>query len=243
MVKFTIDGKDYVLPNKMTIENYVKIFKLKDLFEEQYFAAKLIHALTGAPKDKLMETDYEQITYLTVYILEQIPKEAPEFKDRFELNGVHYGFFPKWQDLTFAEFVDMDTISTKKPEELLDLLHILCAVMYRPITNERSLHDFDIEKYDVKNMTIRAELFKKELDVRYVLGAQSFFTNFARRYSNYFQSSLIPKIGIWTKMKIAWKMRRIMWKMAFNKSTDGSLSSTDLLEMILQNTNKSTKRD
>lgn len=242
MMKFNLDGTEYYIPTFMSIENYVKIFKVKDIFEEDYFAAKLLNIVTGAPLEKLLETDYEQIMYLATYVLALIPQETPKFADRFELEGVHYGFFPKWQDLTFAEFMDIDTISTKKPEELYDLLHILCAIMYRPITEQRSEHDFDIEKYELKSMTQRAELFKKHLDVKYILGAQFFFINFARRYSNYFQSSLIPKIGIWTKIKIVWKLRKTIWNIAFKKHTDGSLSSTDLLETILQNTKKSTKR-
>lgn len=242
MISFKIEGQEYYIPQIMSIENYVKIFKVKDILQEEYFAAKLINIVTGAPLDKLLETDYEQVSYLATYILELIPQETPKFKDRFELEGVHYGFFPKWQDLSFAEFMDIDTISTKKADELYDLLHILCAIMYRPITEQRSEHDFDIEKYELKSMTQRAELFKKHLDVKYILGAQFFFINYARRYSNYFQSSLIPKIGMWAKIKIAWKLRRIIWNIAFKKHTDGFSSSTDLLEMILQNTKGSMKK-
>ena len=59
----------------------------------------------------------------------------------------------------------MDTISTKPESELLDLLHILAAIMYRPIIEEKSEHDFKIEKYNVESMQERAELFKKKLDV------------------------------------------------------------------------------
>ncbi len=62
----------------------------------------------------------------------------------------------------------MDTISTKKPEEVLDLMHILAAVMYRPIIEEKSEHDFKIEKYSIESLNDRAELFKKNLDVKYI---------------------------------------------------------------------------
>ena len=174
--------------------------------------------------------------------MELLPKIKPEFKDRFELDGISYGFIPKWQDMTYAEFVDMDTIATRKQDEMLNMLHILLAVMYRPITNERTEHDFDIEKYDVKKMTKRAELFKSNLDVRYVLGAQTFFTNFGRRYSVYSQASLIPKLSIWQKMKLTWTMRKIIWAALFKKPLDGMSSQTELLEMILQSTNISTKK-
>ena len=242
MMKFTIDEKEYIVPEVLTIDMYVKIFKVKDLFTEEYFTAKLVNLVTGCPLEDLLQADYEQINFIASYILGLFPQQKPEFKDKFTLDGVEYGFFPRWQDLTYAEFVDMDTISTKKEEEMLNMLHILCAVWYRPITEKRSEHDFEIEKYDVKTMVKRAELFKNKLDVRYVLGAQDFFTKFGSRYSVYSHLSLIPKMKIWTKVKLLWKMRKYILRQLFNKPLDGSLSQTELLEMILQNTNISTKK-
>jgi hypothetical protein len=237
MIKFKIEEKTYEVPNFISIDNYSKIYKVKDLFSDEYFAARLISIVTGAPIEDLLEGDYTEVSYLSAYILSILPQEKPQFVDSFELDGVKYGFFQNWRDLTFAEFVDMDTISTKKPEELLEMLHILAAVFYRPIVEQKSEHEFKIEKYDVSSMKERSELFKKKLDVKYVLGAQFFFIKFANRFLNYSHLSSIPKISMWTKMKIMWNMRRIIWKTLFRKSTDGILSSTELLETILRNTN------
>ena len=175
MVKFKLEGKEYTLPEFINIEQYVKIAKLKDLLSDDYYAAKLISIMSNAPVQELLESDYDHVNYLAAYILNLIPKQIPEFQDKFELDGVKYGFFPRWQDLSYAEFVDMDTIVTRKEDEMLNMLHILAAVMFRPIVSELSEHNFEIEKYDVKTMVKRAELFKEKLNVRYVLGAQSFF--------------------------------------------------------------------
>lgn len=242
MLKFKIEEKEYQVPDFISVENYSKIYKIKDLFSDDYFAAKLVNLITDCPLEDLLQSDYQELSYLSAYIMSLIPIEKPTFVDRFELDGVKYGFFPNWRDLTYAEFVDMDTISTKKPDELLSMLHILAAVMYRPITSERSEHDFDIEKYDVKTMIPRSELFKKKLDCKYILGAQFFFINFARKYSAFTQLSLIPKISTWTKVKLVWKMRRLIWGMIFNRRSVGSLSQTELLEMILQSTTTSIKK-
>ena len=242
MIKFKIEEKEYNVPDFISIENYSKIFKVKDLFSDTYFSAKLVNLITGAPIEDLLESDYQELNYIASYIMSLVPTETPKFKDRFELNGVHYGFFPKWNDLTYAEFVDMDTISTKKEDELLGMLHILCAVMYRPIVNQRSEHDFDIEKYDVKSMVKRSELFKKELDCKYILGAQFFFINYARRYSGYTQLSSIKSISIWTRIKLVWNLRKMIWKIIFNARSVGSLSQTELLQMILQSTTTSIKK-
>jgi len=242
MIKFTISEQEYVVPEFISIENYVKIYKVKDLFTDEYFAAKIISIVCEAPLELILECDYEEVNYLASQILIKIPLEKPSFIDRFELDGVKYGFFPDWKDLSFAEFVDLDTISTKKPEELLDLLHILSSIMYRPIISEEGIHKYKIEKYNIDSMRVRAELFKKKLDIKYVLGAQFFFIKFANRYSSYFQLSSFPPMTNWTKIKMIWKMRKWIIASIFRRPMVGSLSSTKLLETILQNTTTYTKR-
>jgi hypothetical protein len=114
--------------------------------------------------------------------------------------------------------------------------------MYRPIVEEKSEHDFKIEKYNIQTMQERAELFKKKLDVRFILGAQFFFIKFASRYLGYTQLSLIPKLSLWMKIKLLWTMRRVLTALIFKKRSVGSWSSTELLEMILQSTNTSIKK-
>ena len=242
MIKFKIDEEEYKLPDFISIEHYTKIYKVKDLFSDDYFAARLINIVSDAPVEDLLESDFQEVNYMSTYVMELLPLEKPQFKDRFELDGVKYGFFPNWKDLSFAEFIDMDTISTKKPEELLDMLHILAAIMYRPIVEEKSEHDFKIEKYDVHKMTERAELFKKKLDVKYILGAQFFFIKFANRFSSYTQLSSIQTLTLWEKIKIMWTLRKMIVHLIFKRRSVGSWSSTELLEMILQSTNLSTKR-
>jgi len=236
MIKFKIDDKQYQLPNSISIDKYVKIYKAKELFTDEYFAAKIINIVCDTPLDDLLDSDYQEVNYLAAQILEMIPIDKPKFKDRFEIDGVHYGFFPTWKELSFAEFVDMDTISTKKPDDLLSMLHILAAIMYRPITEEKSHHDFQIEKYDVEKMKVRSEIFKHKLDISYVLGAQFFFINYAKKYSDYFLLSSMKTLSIWTRIKLIWNLRKMIWKTLFKKSTDGSSLSTDSLKTILRNT-------
>jgi hypothetical protein len=242
MIKIKVNEVEYKVPDFISIENYVKIFREKDLFSEDYFAAKIINKLTNCPIEDLLEGDAQEMNYVAAYIMSLIPTESPKFIDRFELDGVQYGFFPKWRDLTYAEFVDMDTISTKKPDELLNLLHILAAIMYRPIIKERSKHDFEIEKYDIETMKERSELFKKKLDIKYILGAQFFFINYAKTFSSYTQMSLMKKLPIWTRIKLVWKLRKLIMSIAFKRRSVGSLSQTELLETILQSTITSTRK-
>jgi hypothetical protein len=244
MIKFKIEEEDYYIDDFMSIENYSKIYKIKDLFEEEYFAAKLLNIVCGAPMQDLLECPFEDINFLATRIVSRMPNDKDiNFIDRFELDGIHYGFFTDWKELTFSEFIDMDTIATKKPDELLDMLHYLAAIMYRPITEEVSHHNFKIEKYNVDKMKVRAELFKKKLDVGVILGAQFFFTKYAKKYLSYTPPSLeMKKIGIWKQLKLIWMAWRMIYRMDSKKRSGGFLSSTKLVTMILQSTNTSTKK-
>ena len=238
-ITFEIDGKEYKLPILITIGDYVKIFKVKNLFEDEYFSAKIISILTGAPMDKLMDAPREQIKFLSDKILEIIPYEKPAFLDKFTLDGVDYGFIPSWKRMSFGEFADLDTLMTKKQDEILDYYHIITAILYRPITKSKSEHNFEIEKYNQDTLYERADLFKNKLDVEVALGAQFFFIKFAENVLNPIQISLRMWMRIsWSQIRVAWKMRRTLWTLAWKKDLDGFSFSTEYATMILQDIRK-----
>lgn len=241
-VKFDLDGIEYEVPSFMNLENYAKIFKIKDILSEDYFAAKLIHLMTGAPVEKLLEADFNSIQYLSTYIMTLFPNEEEKFVDKFELEGVRYGFIPSWKKMTFAEYVDLDTLFTKKRNELLDYIHIIMAILYRPITHEPDKKEYKIEKYDYESMQERAELFKKHLDIKYYVGAQFFFIKFEKKYSDLINPSSITTMTLKDRIKFLWRWRKmIKWSLS-RKSSDGLPSSTELVQMILQNMDSSLKK-
>lgn len=240
-IKFDIDKQEYQLPEYITIGNYIDIFKIKDLFDDKHLPAKVVSKLSGCPLDDLLDTDYQTVEYLGNYAMTLFPTGKPDFQDRFQLDGVWYGFIPNWKKVTFAEFVDLDTLFSKKKNQILDHIHLLTAIMYRPIISDPSLPKYEIEKYDVDSMEDRAYLFKNELDIRYFLGAQFFFINFGRKLSEPTQLSL-TNLTLKQKIKFVWKWRRMIWNLLFRKGSDGSRLSTELLTMTLQNTKSFFKR-
>ena len=239
-VTFELEGQEYKIPTHLTINDYVKVFKVKDLFDDDYFAAKLISIITGADMTKLLEADREKVGYVFEQIYKILPLDKPGFLDKFTLDGVEYGFIPSWKKMSFGEFADLDTLMTKKPDEVLDYLHIITAILYRPITKSKSKHNFEIEKYNQNTMEERSELFKNKLDIEVALGAQFFFTQFAKIYSNYTPISLKMWMKIsWIQLSVLWKMRKLIWKrIVLRKDLDGLSFSTEFAQMILQDIQK-----
>jgi hypothetical protein len=238
-ITFNLDGTEYKVPNQITIGNYVKLFKVTDLFDDEYFQIKLINILTDAPVDKLMDSEMGKVYFIYNKLMELLPDNKPGFVDRFTLNDVEYGFIPNWKKMSFGEYADLDTLMTKKPNEVLDYLHVITAILYRPITKNRGKHKFEIEKYNQESLEERSELFKNKLDVEVALGAQFFFTLFARNSQTYIPMSFKMWMMIsWNQIKFVWKWRKILWKVIFKKDSDGTSYSTELLKMTLRDITK-----
>jgi hypothetical protein len=241
-VTFELDKIEYQLPDFLSIDNYVKVYKVKDFLGEEFFQAKLLNAITGAKMESILKASHAEITYLSNYLITLFPNTDYPFYDKFTLNGIDYGFIPSWKNMSFAEFVDLDTLMNKPMNEIIENLHIICAIMYRPITKKNSEHDFLVEEYDSEEMIQRAELFKRELDVKYVLGGQFFFSRFANQSLENTPLYSMSKWKIfWLKIKVTWKMRKWIWKSLLNRHLDGSQLSIVLLEMMLQDIQKSSK--
>jgi hypothetical protein len=237
MIKFEIEGKEYEIPEIMNVENYVKIFKIKDFFDDEYRAAKLINIVTNIPVDKLMDINFQQIQFLSGNIMRLFPKQKETFIDRFELDGIQYGFIPNWKEMSFAEYIDLDTLITKPQNEILDFLHVILAIMYRPIINDKKKHNFKIEKYNFDTVSERSELFKTKLDIKYFFGAQFFFINYGKMFFELSQLSSTLTPSIWMRWKIAWKYKTQLKNVLLNKYSGGMQSLIDLqMTMLLDMT-------
>ena len=240
---FELDKINYELPDILSIGDYVKIFKVKDLFEDEYLKAKVVNLLTDCPMDTLLEAENHKVEFLAKSIFEMVPRPPYNLIDRFELDGIHYGYIPSYKEMSFGEFADLDTLLTKKPEEIMDYLHIITAIMYRPIVSEKKKHNFKIEKYDSDKMIERAELFKEKLDVKFALGGQFFFINFVNNSSSYIRLSLTQKIWIrWILLVFFLKNWRTIMKLLSKKDSDGMLSLIELQITKLKTTTKSSRK-
>jgi hypothetical protein len=78
MIKFKLEETEYQIPDFIYIESYSKMYKVKDLFSDDYFAAKIVSIISDAPLEDLLEADYSDVQYLAGYIMSQIPLTKPK---------------------------------------------------------------------------------------------------------------------------------------------------------------------
>jgi len=124
--------------------------------------AELVRYLYGNLDVPKKEADKTLIDVLTII------NSKPDFIQRFEFDGVEYGFIPKLDDISVGEFIDLDEYIKDAKQ-----LHKIAAILYRPVTN-RNGKLYDIEKYE--GTSKYADTMMK-VDYKVVLGALVFFWN------------------------------------------------------------------
>lgn len=156
--------------NDVSLGQYQKWLKIaKDKEQDHFLQKKMIEIFCNVPLKQVLQIKANDIKNICLEISKLFTKE-PRFIDRFNLNGKEFGFVPSLDEMTFGEYVDLDTYLND-----WDLMHKAMGVLFRPITYKKKkqylIEDYErADKYDMKDMT---------LDI--VFGATVFFYNFKER--------------------------------------------------------------
>ena len=138
------------------------------------------------------------------------------------MNGVDYGFIPNLDEISFGEFVDLDTYLGDWQE-----MHKAMQVLYRPI-------DISVRgRYNIKEYTAITDDTMKEMPLGYALGAVFFLMNLGKELSivmmGYLQKGVLKE--------------DIQQKQGLTKSMDGTHLFFKQLRGMLQDLNISQNRD
>ena len=173
--------------SEITLAQYQKWLKICENNEDDNFLKqKMIEIFCNIPLKQVLNIKANDIDTIVedinnIFLLE------PKFKDRFEYNGIEFGFIPKLDDMSFGEYIDLDTYL---PE--WQTMHKAINVLYRPIKYSKKekylIEDYEsADKYDMKQVT---------LDI--VFGSLVFFYNLKKELlnciMNYLQNQTADKL-------------------------------------------------
>ena len=131
--------------------------------------------------------DFQEITEIVTTAL----NSNPNFYRRFIYKGVHYGFIPKLDNLSTAEYIDLEMYMAK-PETFYKAMSIL----YRPVVKyKRNWFKKTDPFYDIAPYTGTNEIFK-DAPSEYYLGACAFFfdlLNDCEKYMLDYSMSILKK--------------------------------------------------
>lgn len=134
---------------------------------------------------------------------------------KFKLNGVDYGFIPELDDMSFGEYMDLDTFIGDN-----DNIHRAANVLFRPIEFKRG------DRYTIKEYDSNTSETAKDFPLDAVLGAIVFFYTLGKDLSIVMLNSLDKK-----------NERDLAQYLISLPNMDGSIHSMQSLTEILQNLN------
>ena len=206
--------------NDITLEQYQR-FALINTEEQdkEFFMFKTIEIFCGvdiALVSKMRLSDAESISNEVLAVLQQ---NVP-FTNKFELDGVKYGFIPDLQAISLGEFIDLEEGLSKDKD-----FHKAASVMFRPIVKEFG------ELYTIEGYEANTEMHHvmKQAPVGVISAAIVFFYNIAKE--------LLKASQDFSSQEKAEAMT-ILEKLNSQKSTVGLTLSTLYAEAMLQSINK-----
>jgi len=122
--------------NEITTEQMLRYNKAVETNEILEF--QKVSILCNIPLQDVLKIPFNEFSEI-VNELNKLFETEPTLIDRFEMKGITYGFIPNFDELSTAEYIDLDTYAGTDPLRFL-------AVAYRPIKSKFN-HLYNIEEY------------------------------------------------------------------------------------------------
>jgi hypothetical protein len=159
------------VPTKLSeipLQNYQKFMKvINNSNDQEFIAEKTIEIFCGLNLKEVIKIKWSDVKNLALHF-NKLFQEKPKFQSTFKIQNMEFGFIPNMDDITFGEYIDLESNITS-----VDNFHKAMAVIYRPIKTRIK------DKYEITQYTGTdefSELMKfAPLDV--VMAASVFFWN------------------------------------------------------------------
>ncbi len=132
--------------SEVTLEQYQKYLKeQKKEYTDFEAGSKMIEIFCNIQRADLIEFRMSHINKISTILSEMFAEKNNTLIRHFKMNGIEYGFIPNLDEMTFGEYVDVDSYF----QEWQDM-HKAMSVLYRPILQKHK-DRYTILKYDGKD--------------------------------------------------------------------------------------------
>lgn len=148
--------------NEVTLGQYQEYIKLKDLSETE-LSLKMIEIFCNLKSEQvryLKATDVRNV----VTIIAEMFDSKPSLVNTFKIDGVEYGFIPNLDEMSFGEYIDLDTYIGD-----WDNIEKAMGVLYRPVEIRKG------NRYHIKEYEAGETEHLKAMPLDAVLGSILFF--------------------------------------------------------------------
>lgn len=204
------------VPNKLseiTLGQYQRFSKIMSKKpDEDFLQKKMVEIFCGVPLSEVVKFKYKSIVQI-VKTLSDMFDNKPKLKEMFKMNGIEFGIIPQLSEMTFGEFVDLDTYVND-----WENMDKAMSVLFRPIKEKFR------GRYLINDYTAEEENDFKNMPLDVALGAVFFLFNLNKELTRNTLSYLQKNLQKSTTQE----------QLNFPKNMDGSQVCTDLLEQIRQ---------
>lgn len=184
------------VPTKMqdiTLEQYQKFLKecTDESLSEEKIAIKMLEIFCGLPINNTLKLRMSDVFKVCEQINTAL-NEKPPLISRWKFDKLEFGFIPQLDDMTFGEYVDVDTYIVD-----WENMHKAMAVLYRPVLQNYK-GSYEIEEY--KGDTYWDLM--KQMPLNLVMGCMLFFWNLERDLVKVMRSSLNKKENLTSQEKL-----------------------------------------
>jgi len=148
--------------NEVTLGQYQEYIKLKDLSETE-LSLKMIEIFCKLNSEQvryLKATDVRNV----VSIIAEMFDSKPSLVNTFKIDGIEYGFIPNLDEMSFGEYIDLDTYIGD-----WDNIEKAMGVLYRPVEMRKG------NRYHIKEYEAGETEHLKAMPLDAVLGSILFF--------------------------------------------------------------------
>ena len=199
---------------EITLSQYQKWIKIIDEEEvSTFYQQKMIEIFCNSDLKAILQMKVKDVDEVTTHI-DNLFKEKPVFVPTFKLGEVEYGFIPVLDEMTFGEYIDLDSYLAD-----WETMNKAMSVLFRPIIHKRK-GKYIIEDYEGSD---KFDLSQMPLNV--VMGSLVFFCCLKKELT----SSILNYLKTQEAVDIPQELKDSL------QSGIGTLAYTDLLRATSQN--------
>jgi hypothetical protein len=149
--------------SEITLDQYQRFARLEG--DEEFLTHKMLEIFCGLPLADLPNVRIKDVSHVVQHIQGMLGQK-PQLVPTFTIGEQEFGFIPELDNITYGEFVDLDTYLQD-----VQYMHKTMAVLYRPI-KQKVKNRYLIEPYESAGKY--ADLMK-QAPMSVALGAVLFF--------------------------------------------------------------------
>ena len=175
-------------------QNYLKILEKWDKEDETYLKLKILQIFCKMSAEDVQRIKLSEFEDTIQHINDLFNEDTSKLINRFKMTGsdgqggertVEFGFIPKLDDISFGEYIDLESYIGK-----WESMHKAMAVLFRPVTKDSKGY-YLIEDYQGSAKHSDAML---DMPVSVALSATVFFYRLGIKLQNYTLDSLAKQM-------------------------------------------------